>query len=449
MQNSQRISTALQHTTDTKALVLGKNAMEQAPKVFRELFGDAHCILVADTNTYNAAGRVVESYLREAGVALEPSFVFTDKDLYAEWSYVEQLEKRLSTIDAVAIAVGSGVINDLTKLVSSHLNRGYMVVGTATSMDGYTAYGASITYHGNKQTFNCPAPRGIILDPSVAARAPQGMSASGYADLIAKIPAGADWMIADALGIEKIDPFTWELVQGELRKSLSDPKGAAEGKVEPTEMLADGLIMSGFAMQALQSSRPASGSEHQFSHYWDMRGLCFNGKHVSHGFKVGIGTLASTAMLEMLLDTDINAIDIDKCVAQWKSWNDTQNDIQALFEGCPGLIERGLTETKGKYINQSQLKEQLVLFKKVWPELKERIASQIMSFDEVYQNLRQVGAPYAPEMIGVSRSELREVFKAIPYMRSRFTAFDIIFRLGLYEQFTARLFDRGGIWETK
>ena len=65
-----------------------------------------------------------------------------------------------------------------------------MTVGTAASMDGYTAYGASITKEGNKQTFDCPAPLGMLFDPSIAAAAPAELSASGYADLIAKIQGG-------------------------------------------------------------------------------------------------------------------------------------------------------------------------------------------------------------------------------------------------------------------
>ena len=105
----------------------------------------------------------------------------------------------LKKTDAIPVAVGSGVINDLTKLTAHRCGRRYMCVGTAASMDGYTAYGASITYQGNKQTFDCPAPYGMALDPRIAAKAPKAMSASGYADLIAKIPAGADWMIADVV----------------------------------------------------------------------------------------------------------------------------------------------------------------------------------------------------------------------------------------------------------
>lgn len=164
-----------------------------------------------------------------------------------------------------------------------------MVVGTAASMDGYTAYGASITKDGNKQTFDCPAPLGMVLDPSISAAAPARMSASGYADLIAKIPAGADWMLSDAVGSEPMDDFAFGLVQDGLKEALSDPAGVHAGNVEKVEQLAEGLLLSGFAMQATQSSRPASGAEHQFSHLWDMEHLKYNGASVSHGFKVGIG----------------------------------------------------------------------------------------------------------------------------------------------------------------
>lgn len=88
-------------------------------------------------------------------------------------------------------------------------------------------------------------------------------------------------------------------------------------------------------MQATQSSRPASGAEHQFSHLWDMEHLKYNGASVSHGFKVGIGTLASTAFLEMLLETPVEELDVEKCVAAWKSWEETEADIRRISITIP------------------------------------------------------------------------------------------------------------------
>ena len=442
-----KIEQALQRARDTKALIIGRGTVCRTAEMFAELFPGQRAVIVADENTWEVAGKDVQASLDEAGVASEKSYIFPSKDFYAEWQHIESLRSYLETVDAIAVAVGSGVINDTVKLVSHMLGRRYMCVGTAASMDGFTAYGASITKDGNKQTFDCPAPLGFVLDSEIAAAAPKELAASGYADLIAKIPAGADWMLADIVGSEKIDSFAWDLVQNGLKESLADPAAVFAGDVDKTQALADGLLMSGFAMQAIQSSRPASGTEHQYSHCWDMEDLCFEGKHVSHGFKVGIGTLVSTAELEFLLEKGLEDIDVDACVAAWKSWDEVEAEIHTLMEGKPGHIARALVETKGKYVEKEGLRSQLETLKAAWPELSVRIREQIIPFGQVRENLRLVGAPYEPEMIGVTRERFRQTVSYIPFMRSRFTNIDVIYRLGWMDEFIDRMFGKGGIWE--
>ena len=444
-----KIEKALQRTTDTKDLLLGAGVVSRTAEMFAKLFPSQKAIIVADKNTWEVAGKAVFASLEAAAIPQDEPHIFTDEDFYAEWKHIETLKARLEKTDAIAIAVGSGVLNDLTKYTSHLLNRKYMCVGTAASMDGYTAFGSSITKDGNKQTFDCPAPYGFVMDPEIAAVAPKELAASGYADLIAKIPAAADWMLAEVTGNEKIDQFAWDLVQNGLRESLSAPAAVHAGDVAMTEALAEGLLMSGFAMQAIQSSRPASGTEHQFSHCWDMEDLCFEGKHVSHGFKVGIGTLASTASIEFLLEKDIENLDVDKCVEAWKSWEEQVEEINEVFAGKPGHLARGLSEAKGKYTDKEGLRKQLEALKAAWPTLKEQIRKQIIPFEEVRENLRLVGAPYEPEHIGVSRERFRKTFSYIPYMRSRFANIDIVYRCGYMAELTERLFGKGGIWEVK
>ena len=444
-----KVESALQRTTDTKDLIIGAGVVSRTAEMFAKLFPNQKAIIVADTNTWEVAGKAVFASLEDAGIPQETPFIFTDEDLYAEWKHVERLQAHLRNLDVIAIAVGSGVMNDLTKYVSHTLGRKYMCVGTAASMDGYTAYGASITKDGNKQTFDCPAPYGFVMDPVIAAAAPKELAASGYADLIAKIPAGADWMLADVTGNEAIDKFAWDLVQNGLRESLSDPAAVFAGDVEKTEALSEGLLMSGFAMQAIQSSRPASGTEHQFSHCWDMEDLCYEGKHVSHGFKVGIGTLASTASLEFLLEQDIENLDVDKCVEAWKSWEEQEVEIREVFAGKPGHTARGLKEAHDKYTDKDGLRKQLETLKAAWPTLKEDIRKQIIPFAELHESLRLVGAPYEPEHIGVSRERFRKTFSYIPFMRSRFANIDVIYRCGLMPALMERLFGEGGVWEVK
>lgn len=179
-----------------------------------------------------------------------------------------------------------------------------------------------------------------------------------------------------------------------------------------------------------------------------MENLCYQGKHVSHGFKVSIGTLVSTASLEFLLEEGLDGLDVDACVDAWKTWEETEKDIRRIFEGKPGHLSRALKETKEKYLDKDGLRKQLEALKAAWPALSRRVKDQIVPFNTLKENLRLVGAPYEPEMIGVSRERLRTTLKYIPYMRSRFTNIDVVFRCGLLPALDRKLFGKGGIWET-
>ena len=166
------------------------------------------------------------------------------------------------------------------------------------------------------------------------------MNASGYADLLAKSVAGADWILADAAGDEPIEPATWATVQDSLPSWVDSPAGVARGDLGCLQRLVVGLLMSGFAMQRARSSRPASGAEHQFSHLWDMQHHTHNGAPPFHGFKVGIGTLASLALYEVLLRRDLERLDVDDAVARWPSFAQCQRSHRrpAWFQrtGCQG-----------------------------------------------------------------------------------------------------------------
>ena len=129
-----------------------------------------------------------------------------------------------------AIAVGSGVVNDLTKYASALAGRAYMAVPTAASMDGYAASGAPLIEDGFKRTKACAPPLAIMAEPAVVADAPAGMAGWGYGDLAGKHTAGMDWVIADALGIEAIDREPFDLVQGNLDAWLADPTASAAAR---------------------------------------------------------------------------------------------------------------------------------------------------------------------------------------------------------------------------
>ncbi|MBR2838179.1 MAG: sn-glycerol-1-phosphate dehydrogenase [Kiritimatiellae bacterium] len=446
------IEEALTQTTYTKACVIGPGAAESAAQMFGELFpGERKAVVIDDPRTRAVAGARVVELLRASGHEVAEYVINPDgSDFHATYEKVEEVREAIAAAGATPVAVGSGVINDLTKRASGELGLRYIVVGTAASMDGYTAYGAAITKDGMKQTLGCKAPLGCIVDSAVAAAAPKEMTASGYADLIAKIPAGADWMIADLIGSEAIHPLAWRLVQGALRDTLSNPCGCASGDEREVRKLCEGLVMSAFAMQAMGSSRPASGTEHQIAHYWDMEDLAFGGRPVSHGFKVGIGTLASTATLEFLLEHDLSKMDVEeKVAAWWPSFDAVKATFPSVFPGRPAHVLRAELEYAKKFPSKEGLSMELAAIRDNWGDLSAKIRGQLMPFAEVKECLKKVGAPSEPEEIGVTRARFRETFAGVPYMRARYFGADLVQRLGLMPALLDRLFGAGGVWEVK
>ena len=87
-----KVESALQRTTDTKALVIGVGTLPRTAEMFNELFPGCRAVVVADTNTWRVAGGEVHRILADAGIAQDEPHVFTDPKLYAEWSFIEELD---------------------------------------------------------------------------------------------------------------------------------------------------------------------------------------------------------------------------------------------------------------------------------------------------------------------------------------------------------------------
>jgi len=450
IETAQRINNALKTADTTKLIEIGSGAIQKTGPVFKKCFNNAPAIIIADSNTYKAAGKLVENSLKSGDIDLQKTFIMTDPDLYAEIKYIDQLVKLLSETNAIAIAVGSGTINDLTKLASYRCGRQYMSIATAGSVDGYTAFGASITERSFKQTFFCPAPMAVIADLDVIADAPLEMNAWGYADLLAKIPAGADWIIADAIGVEPIDKISWTLVQGPLRKLVSDPTGVKHKNHQALCFLMEGLIMSGLAMQQAQSSRPASGAEHQFSHLWDNQHHKHNGQTPSHGFKVAIGSLASLALYETLFDLwgDSTKIMLKDVHSYWKNFSDIEKEIHHKF---PDPVEAMLVieQSREKYIDFTDLEKRLIRVAEIWPELKGMLEQQLMGYLEFKTMLQQVDAPISPMNIGIELGRLKESYGLAQLIRKRYTILDFVKELGIFETCVNNIFNSEKYWKSE
>lgn len=439
---------ALNKADTTQSLVIESGALDKVDQIFSDAFGDSPGVIIADENTFEAAGKVVQEKLKDAGRKMyEPMLFPGTPRQHADLEKVLQVEAYINSLDANPIAVGSGTMNDITKYATTRLKIPYMVVATAASMDGYTSFGASILHSGFKKNVPCTAPRAVLADLDVLTAAPPEMAVWGFGDILGKYIAGADWILADALGIEPILQTPWDLVMGQLQDWLQNPGGIIKGDPQVFSNLLEGLVVTGLAMQIGQSSRVASGSEHLFGHHWEMAELkTLDGEEVSHGMYVGIGTVVAAALYDVLLKIDFGQLDVDQAVEAWPAFADIENQIQDIFDQ-PYLVEFALEESRAKYVSRSELKDRLRLLRTKWPEIKFRIKQLLPTAAELQAELKKAGALVSPAQIGVDGAELRKTYWQASRIRNRYTVLDLAVETNTLDQCLDQMFSSGGIWE--
>lgn len=419
---------AIPHGISSKIFVMESGALSSLPEVLTTVFPGKIPWLVADDNTWNAAGQTAADILANAGVKTAPPYRFPGTPvLHPDRAYADRLVEAMPT-SCVPVAVGSGVINDLVKCAAGTANLPYCCCPTAASVDGYTSTGAALSVNGMKMTVPCPAPAAIVADLSVLSAAPLAMAASGYADLFAKVTGGADWIIADTLGIEAIDRSVWDMIHPNLRDWLSDRSDHCR--------IFLGLAATGYAMQLYRDSRPASGAEHLMSHIWEMEGLTCRGESVSHGFKVGIGTIAAARLMEAVLALDVDAA--RRLAAPGTTRTEREAEIARLLtrncygDGIPAVA-------MAKFLEGDALARRRQLIWARWNVLRARLREQLLPSATMIEMLKRADCPVEIADIGVDREQFFHAIRTAQLIRKRYTILDLLYEAGLLEVVLNRL----------
>lgn len=427
-------------------IVMDSGALEKTGALFAECFGEAPAFLVADDNTFAAAGGEVARHLTTAGVACETLILPAEPRPKPSLERSAEVRRRWmeTSPGAVLVAVGSGVINDLVKHAAFVEGQPFFCVATAASMDGYASAGAPLVDRGFKHTIPCAPPRAILADLDVIAAAPPEMTGWGYGDLAGKVPAGGDWILADALGVEPLDDVAWPLVQDRLRSWLADPAALRAGSAAAMAGLFAGLTVTGLAMEFHGSSRPASGADHQIAHLWEMENLSHDGLPVSHGACVAIGSLTVLALFDWLIGQDLTRLEPEKVLAEAPDFKETEAAIHAAFP-IAAVAERALAESKAKHLSKTAHADRLALIKESWPALRRRLEVHLLRFDAMRDLLATAGAPTLAAEIGLSAEHHKATVIRARYLRSRYTILDFLSEVGLLDAATEAVFQGGGL----
>lgn len=435
VKSENRTSSSAGTLKDTQMNLCDAGVLEQLDSRLGEVFGDLPCTIITDGIIWKEVAKKFSTFL-EARPDTTIYILPGNPAPYASDATVAKVKAILETSGGVPLAVGAGTINDLVKRASHERGIRYACIPTAPSVDGYTAFGAAITVKGFKVTLQCPAPLCVIADSDILQAAPAALISAGYADLVAKLAGGADWILADTLGIEAIDPVAWDLVQPVARSIFG--KGPSLPSRNPSTIaeLYRGLIAAGLAMQHYRDSRPASGAEHLLSHTWEMAHLEKDGKSISHGFKVALGTLISAALAEELFSPSGSLLRLLEKKSFKPVADLSANRIRiasTLLAGTP-YIEKTLAVITAKTPDASTLLSRVSTAQAQWNTLAARYADQIPSFGLLKRDLAAAGCPTEPAHIGLSREACLRSAKIASIIRSRYTILDLVAELGILDE---------------
>jgi len=285
------------HRCPMDHIVIGQDATGAIPGLCKPY---SHILLVSDDNTWNACGSTVHSLLDgtiEANLVLHSSgdVVIPNEETIAV------IEDACNADTDLIVGVGSGVINDLCKIVSFRRNLPYFIVATAPSMDGYVSVGAALILEGMKVTLNARPPKAVIADTNVLKNAPMEMLQAGYGDIIGKFSCLNDWKLSALVNGEYFCQRIYDLTYDSAVRVSGLSGGIAARDEEAIGKLMEALVVVGIAMSYVDCSRPASGSEHHLSHFFEITGILENKPYFSHGIDVAFSAVVTAMLREAIL----------------------------------------------------------------------------------------------------------------------------------------------------
>ncbi|PSM55380.1 sn-glycerol-1-phosphate dehydrogenase [Clostridium diolis] len=287
------------HRIDIKHIYVGENVYNRILDVAKEIL-PKEILLVSDNNTYKALGKCVENELTESGYKVDNIILVSDGDLIPDEKAIGRVLVEVNNETELIVAVGSGSINDICRIISAKIHIPYVIMGTAPSMDGYASTVSPLIIDGAKVTYPGTNPYAIIADSNIMKDAPFEMICAGFGDILGKYTALSDWRLSNTILDEYFCDTTEKLVRNAMYKCFENIEGAVKRDVKAIEYISEALILSGIAMTLSGNSRPASGAEHHLSHYWEIDKLSRKLEHPLHGNSVGVGTVISAWVYKKL-----------------------------------------------------------------------------------------------------------------------------------------------------
>ena len=407
-------------------LIVGAGAITGLREVLSD-FGSERIFLLADKNTYSAAGERAEQIARAFGAKCT-TYVYPESPAPDDRAVGTAFMHCPSDVDTV-IGVGSGVINDIGKLVSSKMGKKYAIVATAASMDGYASATSSMCRCGCKVSIPTKLPDAIVGDTDIISKAPSGMLLSGFGDMLAKYVSICEWRISNLINGEEYS----EQISQFVREMLADGSRAVEEKglssPDTARIVFEGLIGTGVAMYYAGCSRPASGCEHYISHVYDMRSEALGTPSNTHGIQCAVATLVCVKLYEELKK---QTPDRERAVAFVKSFDKERwfEILRELVGRESALVMEELEEKEGKY-DVEKHSERVDVIIENFDKILAIASEELPSYDSLFELYTKIGMPRSFAEAEMEEELLPRAIAASRDIRYKYVLSHLLFDLGL------------------
>ena len=418
-----------EHKVMVDAVVFGKNAISKLPE-FVYKYNAKKPFLLADRNTFAAAGEKVCSVLETAGIAYK-KYIFNCDELEPNEQAVGSAVMHYDYSCDLIIGIGSGVVNDISKILSCICGKKFIIVCTAPSMDGYVSPTSSMSLDGLKQSLNTRCADVIIGDIDVLKNAPDRLLRSGLGDMLAKYVSIAEWRIGHLITGEYYCEQVADLIRQAVKKCVDNAGGLLRRDETAIEAVFEGLVLGGVAMAYAGISRPASGVEHYFSHIWDMRGLEFGTPVDLHGIQCAVGTYLAAKLYDELKKI---IPDMDKATESVRnfSYSEWQSSLrQFLGSSAETMISQEQREQK---YNKTTHAARLHVILKNWDSILQILQEELPSAIEIEKILDAVGLPKDYRQLGIDRDTAKMTFKVTKDIRDKYVLSRLAWDLGVLDE---------------
>lgn len=404
-------------------ITVAHGALDQLPAILAAVGAEPPVLLVADRNTYKAAGQRAGSLLTASGVDVKSCILERKAALVADEEALAEVTARASDGVGFLLAVGSGTMNDITRYVACKLGIPYAVVATAPSMDGYASTVAALTIKGCKRTFEAVPPIAIVGDVDVLEAAPKKMILAGFGDILGKYTSLADWKISSIVTGEAYSQEVADMVLGAVSECVRIAESAAgggRGAGEAAESIMNALVTSGLAMLKWGNSRPASGAEHHLAHYWEMRFGLMKKEGPLHGEKVGVAVPMVAGLYHKLFTMTFE--EAGEAIRQARPELPDQY-AKRVKRAYGSLADEILADLGGVYLDADARAERQSRILGCWSEMREWVMENVPSHERLKEILKRLGAPAEPWELGISREMVDDGLRSAKEVRARYTVF--------------------------